>query len=189
MRSFWLIPGVLVLFLVALRMLLLRRGERRLFAALASRLRLNDAPTDVLDVAERFHELALLRRGHGGHAWNLLYGATPAGLVAVFCHAYEAGIGAQRERKAWWIGVVRTGAVHRPWRARMAADHHDAGAGPIDAGIQSFLEGFPGSWQWEVRGPLVAVAAPLDDDPATAERVFNAVLDLAGRLAGGRRAA
>jgi len=64
-------------------------------------------------------------------------------------------------------------------RFRIDADHEDTHKRLTDAGIECLFRAVPGDYHWEVRGPLLAVAAPFDSDPQTPIRLLAAARELA----------
>ena len=200
MQPLLLITGLVILAVVAGRGAWLRRRESRHLRELADRRRLNFAPDDLIGVYERYVHLDLIHRGHNRHVWNVLYGTTDAGLVTLFCYAYELGFGTNRTQEQWWMGVLETGDLHDTWQAlpEEAIKRNYTKVGEVcvrtdrrttrrsleaSEEIRSILDPADRPCHWEVRGPLLAVAARLDSDPATAEQLLARLVRLARGLA------
>ena len=200
MRQFWLILGLLILAGVAGRAVVSRRRQLRALRRLARERRLNFSPEDLIDVRDRYHNLELIRQGHSRHACNVLHGPTDAGLLTVFSYSYDLGFGPRRASAYWWLAVVETAGVHEHWRAGPAnsappqdetqidrfnirADHEETLQKLIDAGIERVFQASPADCHWEVRGPLVAVAAPFGSVPEVPRQLLTTACDLARILA------
>jgi len=122
MRSFWFIVGFLLLALTALRAWFLRCRQNRRLRELAHCRRLNFTPDDLIGVHERFQNLRLIRQGHRRCAWNLIYGTTDIGFIALFCYRYDLGFGTRQTLHQRWIAVVETPFDHPCWQAQSVAN-------------------------------------------------------------------
>ena len=201
MRSLWIILGLVALCIVVVRVLLLRRRQTRMLRRIADRHQLNFSPEDLIGLHERYQNLELIRRGHSRHVWNVVYGSTDAGLVALFRYSYDLGFGANCTTHQCWMVVVELSGVHPSWRACPAGsgaagnghwrvDRFDVRADRVttvpelvDAGVENTFRKAPAGYHWEVCGSLVAVAAPLHHDPETPDRLLAVASELAQRLA------
>lgn len=199
MQSFWFIVGLFVLTLAALRAWLLRHRLNRRLRELASERRLNFTPDDLVGVHERFQNLSLIRQGHRRRAWNLLYGTTDVGFIALFCYRYDLGFGTRQSSKQCWIAVVETPYDHPCWLAHRTADQslidnrpttemseftiHADSESTIDMLREICLDGILQTAELadrlEAHQRAIAVAGALSRDLETPTRLLDTALKLA----------
>lgn len=206
MHPFWLVLVLLIVAVVTGRAVVSRRRLIKELSALARRRRLNFSPFDLIGIHDRYYNLDLIRQGHSRYAWNVLYGSTDAGLVAVFRYSYDVGFGVYQGSRHWWMAVVETPYLHDPWRAELGGtgeregdSHSDANEAALgsfrlrtahaatlerlrDTAVTGSLDAAPVNTRWEARGPLLVAAVPVDRDPQTPDRLLTAVCELARRL-------
>jgi len=201
MHAFWIVVGLVVLAGVVIRLVLTRQRQVQALREIAKRHRFNYSSEDLIGLHERYQNLDLIRQGHNRHAWNVVYGAVETGLIALFRYRYDVGFGANRSSRQWWVAVVETSRAYRHWHAFPKGGHQAMSDGRkwgrfrihtyhestvpelIDAGVDTTLANAPPDYQWEVRGPLIAVAAPMRPDPQVPEQLITVACELAQRLA------
>jgi len=206
MHPFWVVLVLLVAAMTTARVIISRRRQAVGLHGLARRHRLNFSPLDLIGLHDRYYNLDLIRQGHSRHAWNVLYGSTDAGLVAVFRYSCDVGFGVHQESRHWWMVVVETPYLHDPWRAgpadaaepdggggggeneialgpfKVRADHAATLARLSDPAVTEWMRQLPPASRWEARGPLLAAAVPVDHDAETPDRLLTTACELARRL-------
>lgn len=192
----WL--GLAILVMATARAAFLRRRTRRALRALASRRRLNYAPSDLIGAYERYQHLRLIDRGHSRHTWNVLYGTTPQGLLTLFAFACERGLGTNRLNQERWVAVLEAPQPHAPWRAYRPNAVEDHARAPCEWQIQAEHEetqrllekldlhidddGLSHEREWEVQGRLLVLTCPYTHDPQVPERMIDEILRVADQL-------
>lgn len=195
MHWIWLALMLAVAGPVAGRIYWLRRRRRYELALLARRRGLTFAPFDLIGLPERYCNLALIRQGHNRHAWDVLYGSTPAGLVALFRYSYALGFGVRQNSRQWWVAVLERSRPFASWQAG-PADGQNLGTRTFTRQVgsrqvwsdreetlellgepttASALSKVPDLWHVEARGCLLAAVAPFKDDMGTVERLLDAL--------------
>ena len=130
----WLLGAVLISLPFVGRTYLDRRRQTRELLKLARRHNLKFSPADLIGLYDRYWNLALIRRGHNRHAWNVLYGSTEAGLVAIFRFSYELGFGLNRSARSWWVAVLESPQPFKSWQAEPAVEGEKSAA-PAEGGL------------------------------------------------------
>ncbi|GMU24490.1 MAG: hypothetical protein AMXMBFR13_45640 [Phycisphaerae bacterium] len=200
MSAFWQVIALAVLGGAAAQIILVRRRQRASLRELARRHGLSFSPEDLIDLHERYQSLELIRRGHNRQAHDLLYGTLEEGLVSIFHYSYELGCGARKTTCTWWMVVLETECVRDAWVVGHGANAETVGLTlKLDAReifaersasrellsaaqIRETLLASPASWQWEVRGRFLAIAAPGTSGPGELENLLAGVKSLAGTL-------
>lgn len=204
MESFWLAVAFLVSASILGYLYRQRRQTLRELAALARRKGLTFSPLDLIGLHDRYYDLEIIRQGHNRHAWNVLYGATEAGLLAVFRYRYDIGFGIDQDSRQWWIAVVERSAVGPAWHASPASQAAAEPRPALDNGAQAWLGPFlvradreetigllqrpetsaifsrlSPDWQAESRGLLLAFAAPAAENDSSPDRLIDAAVEFA----------
>lgn len=202
MHPIWLIAVLLVATPFIAREYRARRRQRRELVALARRRNLKYSPVDLIGLHDRYHNLELIRRGHGRHAWNVLYGSADTGLIAVFRYSYDLGFGVQQVPNQCWVAVLESPQAFETWQAEpVSATPSGASEGMTRIGpfhvraartstlklltaplVTASLISMPDTAHTEVRGPLIAIACAAQNDPSIPDRLIDALLALAGAL-------
>ncbi len=199
MHPIWLLIFLVVVVLLAARLHRQRRRESRALVVLARGRNLKFSATDLIGLHDRYYNLELIRRGHGRHAWNVLYGSTDAGLIAVFRYSYDLGFGVNQTTRHGWVAVLENATPFENWRAEPAlstpadpdathvgplhvwAEHADTLARLSAPRVAAILLSIPEHWSLEARATLLAIAAPLAD-AAGPERLLDTLMELADAL-------
>jgi hypothetical protein len=196
MRLFWIILAASLVAAVVIRGFYRRHRQRKQMHELARRHQLNYAPEDLVGVLERFSGLQLLNTGHSRHISHLVYGSIDGGLITLFRFSCEVGFGVNRSERQWWMVILETAQNFKPWRTmpiefqqlhkqqaplgrfQLETEHEDTLAHLRQAGVCKWLEQMPSYFQYEVRGPLLATAAPGREKIRIPERLLESVYQL-----------
>jgi len=181
-----------------------RRRQAHELTRLARRRGLAFAPLDLIGLHERYYDLACIRQGHNRRAFDVLYGSTDAGLVAVFRYRFDLGFGVEQVSKQWWVAVLESPRPLAAWQAwpadepRLERPEHSARIGPLAVAadrpstldalrqppLASFLTSVPEDWHFEARTTLAAVVAPFDHDFTVPDRLLASLAEWARLLPG-----
>lgn len=202
-----LIILILALALLAVMTVNLTRRHRHMRALmeLAQETNLNFSAEDIVDVPTRYHRLRQIHQGHHRHAWDLVYGTCPQGLIAIFAYCYDRGFGARKNSHAHWMAVMETPVDHGTWLltpGNTAADattdawpiardlpHHRlyarnaATLRKLDAqGLPEKLACLPPDLTAEASQQMLAVTADYVNDVACPRRLLSRLCELIGQL-------
>lgn len=199
MQSFWLTVVLLASAPFLAHIYWQRRKNLRELSLIARRKGLNFSPFDLIGLHDRYYNLEMIRQGHNRHAWSVLYGSTEAGLLAVFRYRYDIGFGIDQDSRQWWIAVVEMpdllpacrawaateeaapedGEQPRPNPLAVRADRSETLERLERPEVRAALGRFPAGWQLEMRGKLLAIAAPVTEKGATPEQLIDEAATLA----------
>ncbi len=199
MHPFWLVAVAIISAPFIGRAYVRRHRQVRGLTDLARRCNLRFSAIDLIGLHERYYNLQLMRRGHSRHAWNVLYGTTEAGLIAIFRYSYDSGFGVHQSAQQWWIGVLEGTDPFANWQAapcQATADSGTARVGPFscqadqadtlaklaEPGPAAALLSLPDTWHLEASGVLLAMAAPGEDDASVAGQLYHSLQALAQEL-------
>lgn len=171
MHPIWPVLALVVIVLVVGRGYWRRRKQARALIRLARSKGLTFSPVDLIGLHERYYNLEMIRQGHNRQAWNVVYGSTDAGLLAMFRYSFDAGFGVHRSSRHYWIAVIESPQSAGNWQVK----------GTEPSKLLHNTHGSKG-WRIETSGHLLAVAAPWDDTPDMPEQLLNSVDELARAL-------
>ena len=194
MLTFAIITGLIIAVVAIVCALTSRHRQHVALRRMASLYGLSFSREDIIGIHDRFYSLNLIRQGHNRDAWNLLYGTTNTGLIAIFCYRYEIGLGVQRDQRRWWVGVLQSSQHRENWQARPKTtntepaenDHNieimrfrlttddDAAIEKLrQNGIEAVLKQANPADHIEVRDDLIAVATPATGQTESPQRLLS----------------
>jgi hypothetical protein len=200
MNDLWLVLGGVITLGTLGRAMAIRRHELSRMREMAARHRLRFSARDPIGLHNRYHNLELIRQGHGRHVCHVLHGRSVAGPVSFFAYNYDIGFGAAQSTRRWWFAVVETQQLHDHWLAvpkgsaswpsrvemggfALRCDHEATPGRLLDAGLERLLSESPEGSCWEVRGPWIAAACPCEAIGRTPDELITASVAVAQLLA------
>jgi hypothetical protein len=207
MAPIWIVLGGALLAWGVVRAINQRKHHRRLWRDLAGEHHLRYANPGEIDYLERFGNLALISQGHDRRIGCALVGRVDAGGVTLLEYSYDLGFGVRRSTRHAWVAVIETPQQHPSWTVEPAlavdavtndrqtmrrlgdllltADRPGTLADLTRDPLRKLLDDLarPASTWLEVHGPLVAVAAPFEPNPALPGQLLRTARKLARTLA------